>query len=111
MLKKLSLMSDHHSHKMSCIITRKGKIIGKGSNSLATHPESNHAFKCKHAEFNAFISAHRDIKDSTVYVFRENRNGQLSQARPCPSCYALLMAQGAKRIIYTFEGSYKEEEL
>lgn len=111
LLKKLSQSSNHHSHKMSCIIVRKNRVIGKGFNMLATHPASPHFFSSRHAEFNAFISANRDIKGSTVYVFRENKLGVLSNARCCSSCYKLLMEQGVKNIVYTFEGNYKEEKL
>jgi deoxycytidylate deaminase len=111
LLKKLAQSSDHHSHKMSCLIIRQGKIIGRGYNSLGTHPESKHAFYCKHAEFNAFIDSNRDIEGSTVYIFRENKMGVPSLARPCTSCYKLLTSEKVKRIVYTFEGSYKEEKL
>jgi deoxycytidylate deaminase len=111
LLKKLSLLSDHSKHMMSCIIVKQGRIIGKGFNTISTHPESKHNFKCRHAEFNAFISAQRNIKGSTVYVFRENKNGIPSIAKPCSSCHALLVKNGAKLVVYSFEGSYKEEKL
>lgn len=111
LLKKLSERSDHPKHKMSCIIIRKGKIIGKGFNMLKTHPSSEHKWQCRHAEFNAFISADRNIEGATVHIFRENNNGVLSHARPCPSCYKLLMENEAKLIVYSFEGSYKTEKL
>ena len=111
LLKKLSQRSDHHSHRLSCVIVRKNRIIGKGFNMLATHPDSPSFFSSRHAEFNAFISANRDIKGSTVYVFRENKLGVPSNARPCPSCYKMLVEQGARVIIYTFENAYKEEKL
>lgn len=111
LLKKLSQRSDHHSHKMSCLVIRKGRIIGRGWNSMATHPSSPHPWSCKHAEFNAFCDSQRDIRGATVYVFRENKLGVPSNARPCPSCYKMLVEQGARIVIYTFENDYKEEKL
>jgi deoxycytidylate deaminase len=111
LLKQLSEKSDHHRHKMSCVITRKGRVIGRGFNSISTSPNSPHPWGCKHAEYNAFINSGRDIKGATVYVFRENKNGVPSMARPCSSCFKFLVENGAKLIIYSFEGSYKEEKL
>lgn len=111
LLKKLSLLSTHPKHRMSCIVVRKGRVIGKGFNSTMTHPDSPHPWSCRHAEWNAFISAQRNIKGATVYVFRENKSGVPSMARPCSSCFKLLVENGAKLVIYSFEGSYKEERL
>lgn len=111
-LKRLALCSDHHSHKMSCILVRGGKIIGRGYNMLKSHPNSPHPrFRQRHAEFNAIISASYDVRGATAYIFREQKDGTLAIAKPCTSCSAFLVANGVTEIIYSFQGSYKEEKL
>jgi deoxycytidylate deaminase len=78
---------------------------------MITHPNSNHRFKSRHAEFNAFVNSGRNIRGATVYVFRENKLGVLSNAKPCEACQRLLIEHGAKKVIYTFENTYKEEKI
>lgn len=111
MLKKLSQFSDHHSHKMSALAVRKGRIIGKGFNMLRTCPNSPHGYHFRHAEYNAYLNARGDIKGATIYIFRENKNGSMALARPCSSCYNFLVSQGVKKIIYTAENTFVEEKV
>lgn len=109
--KKASDKSDHHTHKMGCVIAKGGKILGIGYNALKTHPKSPHPFKSIHAEFMAFINADKNIKGATAYVFRQQKNGQLAIAKPCAACWQFLVDSGVKEVVYSFEGSFKKESL
>lgn len=109
--KKASSKSDHHQYKMGCVLVRGSRILGSGYNMIKTHPLSPHAFKSIHAEFMAYINAGRDVQGATAYIFRQQKNGSLAMAKPCKSCWKFLMDQGVKRVVYSFEGSFKQERL
>lgn len=109
--KKVSHRSDHHSHKLGAVITRGNRVLGTGHNTMKTHPHSSHFWKSTHAEFMATLSAGYDIKGATVYVYREQKDGTPAMSRPCRYCWDFLMSQGVKKVVYTFEGSFKEEKV
>ena len=109
--KRISERSTHHTHKMGCVIARKGHILGVGFNTNKTHPKSPHRYKSIHAEFMAALNAGYEIKDATVYVFREHKNGHWSMAKPCQDCWKFLMECGVKDVVYSFEGSFMQVKL
>ena len=78
---------------------------------MKTHPKSPHAHKSVHAEYMAVLNSNKDIKGSTVYVFREQKNGTAAISRPCKYCWQLLMDYGIKNVVYSFEGSFKQEKM
>lgn len=109
--RKESKKSDNEYYKLGCVIVRGSKILGMGHNLLKTHPKSPHAFRSTHAEFMATISAGFEIKGATVYVFRENKNGTLAMSRPCDSCWKFLSDSGVKKIVYSADGTFKQEKM
>lgn len=110
--KQVSEKSDHHTYKMGCIIAKGNKVLSSGFNILRTHPKSPHAHKSIHAEFMAAISAdNTDLKGATAYVFRQQKNGTWAMAKPCKYCWQFLMECGIKEVVYSFEGSFRTEEL
>lgn len=109
--KKESFKSDHHSHRIGAVITRKNKVIGRGFNLLKTHPKSPHPFRSMHAEFLAAISANYDLNGATIYIFRQHKNGNPAIAKPCQSCYNFLVSLGVKRIVYSFNGHFIQENV
>lgn len=111
MAKRISQKSDHHAHKIGCVVARKNKILGSGFNLIKTHTKSPHAFKSIHAEFMAALNANFDLKGATVYIFREHKNGTWAISKPCSSCWEFLIECGAKEVIYSCEGSFKQEDL
>lgn len=108
--KKLSTCSDHHQHRLGALVVNKDKILGVGFNSLRTHPKSPHEFKSVHAEFMAINSCDPEtLKGATLYVYRENRSGNVVNSKPCVSCMTLILNSGIKRIYYTHEDvGYKQ---
>lgn len=104
--KKLSTCSDHHQHRLGALVCSKDKILGVGFNSLRTHPKSPHFFKSCHAEFMAIISCSPEtLKGATLYVYRENRKGEVVNSKPCVSCMTLIQKVGIKKIYFTHECS------
>jgi tRNA(Arg) A34 adenosine deaminase TadA len=51
-----------------------------------------------------------DWSKVNIYLYREYKDGTLAPSRPCPSCMALLVNLGVKRICYTTENGYAEEK-
>jgi len=109
--KKISRRSNHREHHLGCIIVRGSKVLGSGFNTLKTHTHSSHPFKGIHAEYAAIMAASYDVKGATAYIFRAQKNGTPAMSRPCPYCWKLLMECGIKKVVYTFEGSFKEERV
>ena len=108
--KKLSKKSDHKHYHLGSVIVKKNKIIGIGWNRGRTHPKSPHKYKHLHAEIDAIIGLDfAQLKGSTIYVFRENKQGGLALAKPCSSCMEAIKTSGIKNLCYTTYGSYKKE--
>ena len=59
----------------------------------------------------AIMSAGYEVNGATAYIFRQHKNGTPAMSRPCESCWRYLMDCGIKNVVYTFEGSFKEEKL
>lgn len=84
-----------------------GNILSVGFNKSTNHPRSPHPFKSVHAEFSAILGLSlKDLKDSDVYVFRENKKGQPVMARPCKVCMKMLQNVGVRRVFYTCDNTY-----
>ena len=112
LLRKLASCSDHHQHKLSCIIVNKNKVVSVGYNQIKTHPKATTRYNMLHAEINALLAANcAEIRGCTAYIFRECRNGHLAMARPCEGCYKALYNAGIRKIIYTLYNTWKEETL
>ncbi|OGZ59722.1 MAG: hypothetical protein A3B96_03045 [Candidatus Spechtbacteria bacterium RIFCSPHIGHO2_02_FULL_43_15b] len=56
----------------------------------------------RHAEIRAVIQAGiSNISGSTLYVWRNTKDGTPALARPCGNCMAILQILGVKRVAYT----------
>lgn len=108
--RQISKKSDHHTHKMGCVIAKGKKVLGSGFNVLKTHPRSPHAYKSIHAEFMAAANSGYEIEGATAYVFRQQKNGTWAMAKPCESCWKFLMECGVKEVVYSINGSYSREK-
>lgn len=107
--KKLSYKSSYH-HKIGAVVAKKNKIISLGFNKPnKTHPASPNRFKTYHAEFDAIIGIDKkDLVGSTIYIFREHKNGNLASAKPCSDCAALIAHCGIKKVVYSDYNDIKE---
>jgi deoxycytidylate deaminase len=99
--RNISKFSDH-SIRVGCIIAKK-KPFSAACNLNKTHPSNLGTFqKSFHAEYRAVtISGKYDLIGATVYVYREDHNGNPMLARPCNNCYNLLRKRGIRRIFFS----------
>lgn len=108
--KKLSQHSDHHQHKLGAVIVKKNKILGIGFNKVKTHTKSPHKFNMLHAEISAILNTDpKDLEGSSIYVYRERKDGKLGNARPCIYCYQLIYKYKIKKIYYSSEDGFMKE--
>ena len=120
--KAVSQMSTFERVHIGCVVTEGNRIISSGYNSMRTHPVQKALDKERfeedtphrlHAESMALIPLmnKKDInfKKCDIYVYRECKNGQLANCRPCPSCEKLIRDLGIRRIYYTTTNGFAEE--
>ena len=97
-----------YKHQLGAVIVSGGSIISKGFNQI------RHSSKLKeHAKVDETLHAERDaiikIKNkkklfgSTIYIYREHKNGNPANAKPCIFCHEMIKASGIKKAIYTIE--------
>ena len=81
--------------KMGAVLVNR-RPIAVGNNSMKSHPRWNYLNKQTiHAEANTIAcalstSGERSIKGSTMFIYREKKNGYPAMARPCVNCLKLL---------------------
>lgn len=122
--KTMMNMSDH-GQKLGCVIVDKHHIIGSGHNSKTKYHRIQAQIDCKyfdsdccygpvHAESSALIPLMRrkyDLRNATVYIYREHKDGSLGMARPCERCMSMIKKCGIKTIKYTTDDGYAVERL
>lgn len=122
--KSMSELSDFKQHHIGAVAVYRHKIISSGYNSNKTNPvqkklnihrfdvDSKHTI---HAELSCLLPLinRRDINfsDVSLYIYREYKNGCPAISRPCPSCMALIRQLGIRKLYYSGENSYINEEL
>ena len=122
--KSMSELSDFKQHRIGCVAVSGHKIISSGYNSYKTNPTQKklnaHRFQADtnhtaHAELSCLLPLlnRKDIKfsDVSLYVYRGYKNGSPAPSRPCLSCMALIRQLGIKKIYYTGDNSYIDEEI
>ena len=120
--KAVSHMSDYKRCKIGAVVVRKNKILGMGMNLEKTHPiqqrlneltmgKKKHDFI--HAEVNAIrhVPDKSDLKGSSIYIYRELKDGSLALCRPCPACLYEIRKYGIKKMFYTTYNGFCEENL
>lgn len=103
--KKLAAKSNHHQHKLGCVLVKKNRIVGVGFNKIRTHTKSVAEYNMLHAEISALFSA-QDAEDCIAYVYRETKTGIRALAKPCEGCHKALKLAGVKTVYYTSDNSY-----
>lgn len=93
--------SEHPKYRVGAVVERRGNILGVGFNSMKTHPKSKTHFQRIHAELKAILNAQDDISGADIYVVRLIKLGGMGCAFPCPSCEALLIESGIRRVYAT----------
>lgn len=123
--KAISELSNFRRVKIGSVAVYGHKIISSGCNSTKTNPTQkkyntyrfcgDDGLHMIHSEVQCLLPLinRTDIDFSRVslYIYRETKDGNLSLARPCPSCFNLIRDLGIKDIYYTGNGSYIAEQL
>lgn len=89
----------------SVLVRRRQGIIAARCNSYKTHPALLRFTEWPHlhAEAAVIMAAGFDVaENSTIYVARVRRNGELAMARPCEEiCIPLMRETGVRRAVFT----------
>lgn len=122
--KVISELSDFHRVSVGCVVVYRHKIISSGYNSNKTNPTQKrlniHRFNVDtpatiHAEVAALLPLinrkNINFNDVSLYIYREYKNGNPALSKPCPSCLALIRQLGIKKLYYSGDNSYINEEL
>ena len=109
--KKLASHSDHPQHKLGAVIVQGNRIISLGFNKNTTHTRSPHPWGRLHAEVNAIIKSKEDLVGSSIYVYRQRKDGSLARAYPCHYCLTMIKEVGISTIFYSDYDGYKMEKL
>jgi deoxycytidylate deaminase len=108
--KKLSKKSDYSQYHLGACVVKKNRVLGIGFNRNRTHPKANSLYHYLHAEIDSLLGLNfTQLKNATMYIYRETKLGAPALAKPCPSCRIAIENSGIKRIIYTTHLGYTEE--
>jgi deoxycytidylate deaminase len=103
-----------HRVQMGAVLSDK-RPTSRGFNKIKTHPKfanpSKHLKISIHAEIDCIMKS--KSSGDTIWVWREDLEGNPKLARPCSDCMKSLKAFGIKRIYYTVEHFpyWKEEDI
>lgn len=97
--RNVSKLSDHR-YKLGAVVVTNGKPIAVGHNQTKTNPCAK--WVGLHAEEQAIKACGKaNLSGSSIYVYRQKKNGSLAIARPCEHCMQILKDSGVKWIYYT----------
>ena len=110
---------------IGAVLVNGKEIISVAANDLKSHPEQyrlnrlrfqdDNADKCKnsiHAEMYCILKCKdMDLSRAKLYVYRENRLGELANCRPCPACMKKIRDVGIREIYYTTNDGYAHEAI
>jgi len=109
---KSSLQSEN-KFPIGTVLVVGHRIISCGYNRIKSHPKqptrisfSGRLCVEPHAELDALIKAPPEmIKNSSIYITRRMKNGNVGLSKPCYRCTTLLRNYGVRKAIYTVGGS------
>lgn len=121
-------LSSTKQERIGAVISKKNRVVSWGVNSQKTHPIQriyNKKFRFIdnvgepgidvsfiHAEMDALNrSKGKDLRGHTIYIYRENYDGDLCMCRPCKGCMQALIDRGIKKVIYTTPNGYAVETI
>lgn len=118
--KIIRLCSDFKRFKLGAVIFNNKKILTAGANTNKTCPSQfkyNHfrhfdntdyreVNACCHAEMAALVRLRRlypriNPSSLSIFVYRENAQGEYAMAKPCRGCEQALKDFGIRKIYYT----------
>lgn len=127
--KAASEMSSFPKVHIGAIVTCGSKVVGVGFNSRKSSPIQKKYNKYRdfdgadtnteplhltHAEVAALGQLKYldiDVSKCEVWTYRETANHDLAISRPCAACMKYINDLGIKKIHYTTNGGYADEEI
>jgi deoxycytidylate deaminase len=125
--REISFMSNFKGPHIGAVVVEGKRVISTGFNSNKTRPLQHQYNKYRHfANYsNAVSSEHAetaalshligkdiDWKNTSLFVYREKKNGELGCTRPCPACRQLIKDLQIKNIYFIDEnGDYCKERV
>lgn len=125
--KEMSEFSTYSKQKVGAVVCEGRRIISTGFNSNKTNPLQHRynihrnfedykssSAKC-HAEVSALahlVGKEIDWENTSIFIYREHRNGEKACCRPCAACRALIHDLGIKEIYFIDEeNNYIKEKV
>ena len=127
--KSVSYTSNFPKVHIGAIIVNGHDILSVACNTKRSHPimkklnslrfTNNYTQKdmdcCKnriHAEIACILKCNRDdLVGASIYVYREDRHGNIAMCRPCAACMFEIIKCGIRDIYYTTGDGYCHEEV
>lgn len=113
-------LSDHEVRMGAVMVISSKQYIASHNRKNKTHPliaiHYPNFVQSIHAELNALIR-YNEIrlgklpKRTVMYVYREERNGAVSLAKPCKICQKLMRKAGIKKVYYSTDNGVQIEIL
>ena len=112
--------SDHSTRFGAVLVLKNGKVFSSHNKDSKTHPwlKKHYPFYAVsiHAELAVLLSVNTyrhgyDIKNSTMYIYREDKWKIIKPAKPCPYCLEILKDAGVKKVVYSDWNGFKTEYL
>ena len=123
--KEISYLSDYNRIHIGCVAVYKNHVLAVGYNTNKTHPIQKRYNKYRNmiyentepkSSIHSEISCLMQIKDMDIdfvkvelYIYREDRNGNLAMCRPCAACMKMIDDLGIKKIHYTTNSGFANE--
>lgn len=97
--------SRHPKFFLGAVVFKGSRVFGDGRNDIRSfsaipdrYVEYSHSL---HAELAAILNCKSDISGASILVIREDKNGELKNARPCEWCTETLKHFDVKDVYYT----------
>ena len=105
-------MQSDHLFKVGAVLFKGGSIFRTACNSTKIHADilKYNEYGTRHAERNVLLNLPDDVLNGmSLLVVRVNREGLLTSAKPCKTCYMALIDTNLKNIFYTdYSGEIKK---
>ena len=119
-------MSDYKRIHIGCVAVYKNHIIAVGYNINKTHPLQKKYNRYRNLEYDncepspnlhaemmcmlQIMEMDIDFRKVELYVYREDRKGNLANCRPCPACMGMIDRLHIKKIHYTVDCGFVDEK-
>lgn len=127
--KAASEMSSFPRVHIGCVVSCGSKVMSAGFNTSKTAPiqkkynqyrnfDANspatgliHSLHAEISALNQLKYSDVDFSKCEVWTYREDRNGNLAKSRPCPGCLQMIKDLKIKKIHYTTNEGFVDEEI